>query len=735
MGTLPLVLGTVAAVQALLLSAALALRPKASASDRWLAGGFLILGAAVALITASHVRTQALWVESTEVATTLAAAPLVAIWVTRVLGRTLPAWRLAAAFLPALIWFGFGLAGAPFAADAEAIRWAVMVQFLGTAAAGGLAWSGRSLLLPDSRRAVQRVLGGLAILHVAQALRMAAPARVSPDLVPATGGLVLLAVSFIALRAARSPVSAVEPTRSPQADRLLAAFERLLLDEKAFLEPRLSVAQVAQRIGVSSATLSRAINQSLGKSFTERLAELRVEEARRLLLDPRLGHLSVEALGTRAGFGSRSVFFAEFRQRTGKSPAEFRRGESAWASDAVQTSEIRIPDNSRRRSPLSVLLGDTLAAERSGDRRMSTPWPMRLAALLLLSLPASSCSPSVPPLPFLQVTQEPARDLVPTTTWQRWADPASLGWDMASLSQAQQMWAANSGTSAVVIVHRGAIVDQWGDVTARRDVRSIRKSLLSGLWAGAISSGPLTLDTTLGELGVTARAPLSDTERSATLEQLLGSRSGVYIPAARETASNKRRRPERGSHAPGTFFYYNNWDFNLLGEIYRDRVAADVGGEFARQIATPLGMQDYQPSDFEWRTESVSPHPAYAFSLSARDLARYGLLWLRGGDWGGQRLLDPIWIAHSTKVVTEKTPQGSAYGWLWWVQPPGRSSVVPEGYYYADGAGFMWIVPAHDLVIVHLNKTSAIAVRSKLGWLPEEETVWNLFGKIVQAAP
>lgn len=328
MNALSLIVGTVAAVQALLLGGALVLRRGASASDRWLGAGFFLLALAVALITASHAAPQPDWVESAEVAATLAAAPLTAIWVRRVGGRVLPIALLAAAFLPGAAWFGFGVAGARFASSGDAIRWAVAVQMLGTAVAAGLAWRERARWLPESRRAVARVLAGLAILHLAQGLRLLAPTRVPPDLVPATGGLVLLAVSFVALRAARSPVAAATVAISPETDRVLAAFDRLLLEEKAYLEARLTVAEAAGRIGASSAALSRALNQSLGKGFTERLTELRVEEARGLLLDPRLEHLSVEAIGTRAGFGSRSVLFAEFRQRTGKSPAEFRRQSS-----------------------------------------------------------------------------------------------------------------------------------------------------------------------------------------------------------------------------------------------------------------------------------------------------------------------------------------------------------------------------------------------------------------------
>jgi hypothetical protein len=45
---------------------------------------------------------------------------------------------------------------------------------------------------------------------------------------------------------------------------------------------------------------------------------------------------------------------------------------------------------------------------------------------------------------------------------------------------------------------------------------------------------------------------------------LLRSRSGVYHPVDFETESMQKGRPARGSHAPGTLWYYNNWDFNVL---------------------------------------------------------------------------------------------------------------------------------------------------------------------------
>jgi len=58
------------------------------------------------------------------------------------------------------------------------------------------------------------------------------------------------------------------------------------------------------------------------------------------------------------------------------------------------------------------------------------------------------------------------------------------------------------------------------------------------------------------------------------------------------------RRPERSSPAPGTFWYYNNWDFNALGTIF-DQLSGEesIYTEFEKRIAGPIGMQDYHPAE------------------------------------------------------------------------------------------------------------------------------------------
>lgn len=186
---------------------------------------------------------------------------------------------------------------------------------------------------------------------------------------------------------------------------------------------------------------------------------------------------------------------------------------------------------------------------------------------------------------------------------------------------------------------------------------------------------------------------------------LLESRSGVYHQAGYETEEQKTQRPARGSHNPGTFWWYNNWDFNALGTIFQNQTGLGLYEAFDRNIAQPLGMEDYRASDGKLWFDQESVHPAYPFAMTARDAARFGLLFLHHGVWNGKPIIPADWVTKSTMPISETDGNSLSYGYLWWVAPADRQFGVylGPGSFSARGSGgnFIVVAPAYDLVVVN----------------------------------
>jgi CubicO group peptidase (beta-lactamase class C family) len=239
---------------------------------------------------------------------------------------------------------------------------------------------------------------------------------------------------------------------------------------------------------------------------------------------------------------------------------------------------------------------------------------------------------------------------------------------------------------------------------------------MSALIGIAVAEGKLDTASTLGSLGVMERSTkLSPAELGARVVDLLRARSGVYLTAAGEVDAMREARPPRGSHPPGTFWYYNNWDFNVLGTIYRTRTGEDIFQAIEDRIAKPTGMQEYRASEGQYYLEEPSEHPGYIFRISARDLARFGHLYLHRGRWRDQQVIPASWVDASLRSYSATGDQGSratksGYGFLWWIQT--RSSEhpelgIPDGAFTASGNGGqrLTVIPVIRTVVVNLMNT------------------------------
>jgi CubicO group peptidase (beta-lactamase class C family) len=258
----------------------------------------------------------------------------------------------------------------------------------------------------------------------------------------------------------------------------------------------------------------------------------------------------------------------------------------------------------------------------------------------------------------------------PGASWTQAASPEALGWSSAGLALARA-YSDSIGSAAVMIVDAGTLVQAWGDTARPIVVQSARKSFLSALFGILEAEAGVDLSATLAQLGIDDSVPpsLTTAEKRATVGQLLQARSGVYHEAAAEAQWMKDARPARGSHAPGTFYYYNNWDFNSLGTIYRRLAGVGVFEGMERHLAAPLQMEDFSAADGVYQYEPVSEHPAYHFEMSARDMARFGLLYLADGRWRDRQILPRTWVDRSAQAYSD-ADANYYFGYMWWVAKP-----------------------------------------------------------------
>ncbi len=225
--------------------------------------------------------------------------------------------------------------------------------------------------------------------------------------------------------------------------------------------------------------------------------------------------------------------------------------------------------------------------------------------------------------------------------------------------------------------------------TVPLNCHSIRKSLFSGLFGRYVHEGRVALTSTLSTSASMIASdpnPTGTTGHRGTAPDVtvwhlpLGQLSSCLRPIMFAAA-----RP----YPPGAFFMYNNWDFNALGTIFELCSQQRIFEAFEQQIAIPLQMEDFSLRDTEYVGGPDSIHPAYVFRMSARDLARYGLLYLRNGRWRDQQIIPEAWVAASTTAYS-RSPDGRGYGYMWWVAVEGMllpNITVGAGSYAAFGVG------------------------------------------------
>jgi AraC-like DNA-binding protein len=179
----------------------------------------------------------------------------------------------------------------------------------------------------------------IALLWGAEILRVLLGGIGLSDIVLFTWGLVVLFIYFVSYKAFRFPnlfegipqiaeeemgKKAPLVDENPNFEALSQKIQSAMEAEKYYLNQNLTIYELAKEMNLSSRAISTCINRDLGYNFSEWVNNYRVDHAMALLADPQSNHLSIEGVGSEAGFKSRSAMYTAFKKKTGQAPGYFR---------------------------------------------------------------------------------------------------------------------------------------------------------------------------------------------------------------------------------------------------------------------------------------------------------------------------------------------------------------------------------------------------------------------------
>jgi CubicO group peptidase (beta-lactamase class C family) len=324
----------------------------------------------------------------------------------------------------------------------------------------------------------------------------------------------------------------------------------------------------------------------------------------------------------------------------------------------------------------------------------------------------------------------------PTTEWPHAAPPAGVDLEPL-LDQVCDDDGPLATTYAVVVVHRGALVaeryqgglphfDRPPDpVTVETPLLSwsMAKSMLHAAVGILVGDGRLDLDA---PADVPEWSATDDPRHAITVRQLLAMRDGLafvedYVDdqisdvmqmlfgaGQADMAHFAADRPLAAP--PGRLFNYSSGTSNIISSV----VARIVGpGERYQQF---LRERLFEPIGMASATPELDPAGTWVASsyvrATARDFARFGLLYLRDGTWDGTRLLPEGWVDYA-RTIQAIDPEDGPYGAHWWgVAGDTLGTFRASGY---EGQSIA-LCPALDLIVVRLGKTAKLHEPELAAW-------------------
>lgn len=304
----------------------------------------------------------------------------------------------------------------------------------------------------------------------------------------------------------------------------------------------------------------------------------------------------------------------------------------------------------------------------------------------------------------------------PTAVWSEACDNGVAAQAMIDEIMATQP-ELHGESFATLIIQGGEIVAEGYGGDANVDTTliswSMGKSMVQAMLGFMVLDGQLT---TSDLVAAPEWAAEDDNRADLTIDQLLRMASGLefnedYVDEAAshciemlfgeghtDTAAYAASLPRLAS--ANELFNYSSGTTNILSRM----LGAKIGDEAAMRawmqtrLFDALGMST-ATATFDPAGTFVGSSFVYA---TARDFARFGLLYARDGMWDGTRLLPEGWVDYA-RTPDGVSDEGQQYGAHWWIRPDGRGSFQCQGYETQR----IRIVPSSDLVVVRLGKTQA----------------------------
>ena len=240
---------------------------------------------------------------------------------------------------------------------------------------------------------------------------------------------------------------------------------------------------------------------------------------------------------------------------------------------------------------------------------------------------------------------------------------------------------------ALLVVRHGRLVleeyfNGWG-ADRFHTLQSVSKSFTSALVGIAIARGEFqgvdekVLDFFPDTHGI---ANLDERKAAMRLRDILTMRTGTdyhengpdspHYQLNRLTTGRDRFYLDRPMiAAPGASFRYDSGGVILLSAMLKARTGMHAEEYAARYLFRPLGIEKWH-----WFHNAEShTHTGGGLNLTARDTARFGLLYLHGGRWGDAQVVPETWVKESLKSRVDLAAPGQppfGYGYLWWIGAP-----------------------------------------------------------------